>query len=130
MERLQRVIEAKGRLLKVERAPSAGPGIAPAYLLTFDVGRLLVEFDSAAGRVHSVHVENADDRPDGLEDASEDEPWGRLLGCVLARVCEGEVGAQGMRLQFREDHDNPRVVVLAPSGSDVQVRLETLAATN
>lgn len=130
MERLQRVVEAGGRLLKVERVPGAGPNIAPAFLLTFDVGRLLIEVDVAAGRVHSVHVEGPDDTPPQLEAASEDEPWWRMMGCLLARVTAGEVGAQGLRLQFREDQDNPRIVSLSPSGADVQVRLEPLPEMN
>ncbi|MDP6978785.1 MAG: hypothetical protein QF570_09320 [Myxococcota bacterium] len=127
MERLNRVVEAGGRLLKAERVGGAGPGIAPAFLLTFDVGRLLIEVDSVAGRVHSVHIESAEEIPKDLELASEDEPWWRIMGCPLARVSAGDVGAQGLRLQFREDHDNPRIVALIPSGADVQVRLEPLA---
>ncbi len=130
MERLLRVVEAKGRLLKADRVGGAGPGIAPAYMLTFDVGRLLIEVDATAGRVHSVHLETADEIPSGIEDASEDEPWWRIMGCVLARVTAGEVGAQGLQLQFREDHDNPRVVSLLPSGSEVQVGLDPIQELN
>lgn len=124
MERLMRVVEAGGRLLRAERVGSAGGQLAAGLLLTFDVGRLLVKVDVAAGEIHSVYMESTDEVPHGAELASEDEPWWRFIGCRLARAWPGEVGAQGLRLQFREDHDNPRVVSLVPSGSEVQVSLE------
>ena len=130
MERLNRVVEAKGRLLKAERMGGMGPMVAPAFILTFDVGRLLIELEPASGGLRSVHLESADEVPSGVELASEDEPWWRVMGSPLARVWAGEIGAQGMRLQFREDADNPRIITLLPSGADVQVRLEPVAELN
>lgn len=123
MERLVRVVEAKGRLLKAERIGGRGGSLAAGFLLTFDVGRLLLEVDSAGGNIRSVIVEGVEEIPPGAEDASEGEPWWRVLGSPLARVFAGDVGAQGLRLQFRSDHENPRFITLQPSGSEVQVSL-------
>lgn len=124
MERLERVVEAGGRLLKVDQLGGKGAGLATGFLLTFDVGRLLLEVGPETGKVRSVAVEAADQVPDGAETVSEEEPWWRLLGSPLARVGAGDVAAQGFRLQFRADHENPRIIVLQPSGSEVQVTLE------
>ena len=84
----------------------------------------LLEVGPETGKVRSVAIEAVDEVPAGVEVVSEEEPWWRLLGCPLARVEAGEVGAQGIRLQFRADHENPRIIVLRPSGSEVQVSLE------
>lgn len=127
MERLTRVVEAGGRLLKVDRVGGKGAGLATAFLLTFDVGRLLMEADLAAGGVRSVVIEGVEEVPPGAEDVSEEEPWWRVVGCPLARVWAGEVGAQGWRLQFRADHENPRIVSLQPSGSELQVTLDPMS---
>ncbi|MCP5043945.1 MAG: hypothetical protein GY944_23195 [bacterium] len=127
MERLTRVVEAGGRLLKAERVAGGGQALAAGFLLTFDVGRLLLEVDPAAGKIHSVYLEGANEVPGDLEVASEDEPWWRLMGSPLTRVWAGEIGAQGLRLQFRADDDTPRIVALIPSGSEVQLSLEPIA---
>lgn len=124
MERLERVVEAGGRLLKVDQLGTKGAGLAAGFLLTFDVGRLLLEVGPETGKVRSVAIEGVDEVPAGAEVVSDGEPWWRLLGCPLARAEAGEVGAQGIRLQFRADHENPRIIVLQPSGSEVQVILE------
>jgi hypothetical protein len=124
MERLERVVEAGGCLLKVDQLGAREAGVAKGFLLTFDVGRLLLEVDPEAGRIRSIAIEGVDEIPSGAEVVSEEDPWWRLLGYPLARVVAGEIGAQGLRLQFRADHENPRVVVLQPSGSEVEVTLE------
>jgi hypothetical protein len=46
------------------------------------------------------------------------------MGCPITQVWTGEVGAQGLRLKFREDHENPKVIAFVPDGSDVRVSLE------
>ena len=69
-------------------------------------------------------IEGVDEIPAGAEDVSEEEPWWRLLGAPLARVWDGEVGVHGLRLQFCADDENPRIIVLQPSGSEVQVTLD------
>ena len=40
MERLERVVEAGGRLLKVDQLGAKGVRLAARFLLTFDVGRV------------------------------------------------------------------------------------------
>lgn len=129
MERLSRVAEANGRLLKADRLGGDGAALADGFLLTFDVGRLLLKVDPAAGMVRSETIEGADEIPAGVVDASEDEPWWRLVGSPLARVWAGDVGAQGMRLQFRTNDENPRFITLQPSGSEVQVILDPVAGS-
>jgi len=124
MERLARVAEAGGCLLKADRLGGQGPALAAGILLTFDVGRLLLEVDTATGIVRSVIVEGVDEIPTGVVDASEDEPWWRVVGSPLVRAVAGDVGAQGLRLQFRADNENPRFITLQPSGSEVQVTLD------
>jgi hypothetical protein len=101
--------------------------LASEFLLTFDVGRLLMKVDFEAGGVRSAVIEGVEEIPPGVEDVSDDEPWWRLIGCPLARVWAGEVGAQGLRLQFRADHENPRIIALEPSGSELQVTLDPMS---
>lgn len=128
MERLTRVVEASGRLLKADRVGGDGSALAAGFLLTFDVGRLLLEVDPNAGKIRSVIIETTEEIPAGLEEASEDEPWWRVVGSPLARVWAGDVGAQGVRLQFRADHERPRIITLQPSGGDVQVLIDPVSA--
>ncbi len=124
MERLERVVEAGGCLLKTDRLGGMGPQLASGFMLTFDVGRLLLEVDAAAGKIRSVVVESVEDIPSGMTNTSEDEPWWRVIGAPLARVWAGEIGAQGLRLQFRADEEHPRIVALVPSGSELQATLD------
>ena len=122
MERLLRVVEAGGRLLKVDRKGEVSPTVARAFLLTFDVGRLLIEVD--AGKIHSVAIESEDELPSGLVTASEDEPWWRVMGCVVTGVAPGDVGAAGLRIKFREDDENPKFIKMVPDGAEVRISLE------
>lgn len=124
MERLERVVEAGGRLLKVDQLGAVRTGLAGRFLLTFDVGRLLLELEPGVGRIRAVVIEGVDEIPAGVEDVSEEDPWWRVIGSPLTRVEAGDVGAQGLRLQFRADHENPRIVALQPSGSEIQLTLE------
>jgi hypothetical protein len=122
VERLETTVEADGRLLKVDHLGEVTAGIARGYLLTFDVGRLLLEV--ATGKVHSVVIENKEEISSDARDASEAEPWWRVIGCPITKVWAGEIGAQGLRVQFRGDHENPRVISFVPDGADVRVSLE------
>jgi hypothetical protein len=118
-----RVADAEGRLLKVESARHPRQGL----VLTFDVGRLWVRPD-AGGRQLLVAIMGAGDEvPGGLEDAFEAEPWWRVIGNELARASETDGGA--VRLQFRRDEDNPRVVLVGAGGpaGGLDVRLEATA---
>jgi hypothetical protein len=130
MERLQRAADAGGRFLKAERLDPGGAGEAQraaAFLMTFDVGRLLVSVDASRGDLASCYLEPGDEAPPGLVDAVEDEPWWRILGAPLVRVWLGDAtpaGGGGFRLQFREDDDNPRIIALDADGPLVRASLE------
>jgi hypothetical protein len=132
MERLQRTADAGGRLLKAERLDPGGAGEAQraaAFLITFDVGRLLVSVDASRGDLASCYLEPGDEAPPGLVDTAEDEPWWRILGAPLVRVWLGDVtpaggSGRGFRLQFREEDDNPRIITLDADGPLVRVSVE------
>jgi len=150
MERLQRAADAGGRVLKAERLDPGGAAEAQraaAFLVTFDVGRLLVSVDPGSGELTSFSLEPGDEAPSGLVDAAEDEPWWRIIGAPLVRVWlsdatpegggRGHAGSprggegsdgRGFRLQFREDDANPRIVALdpypGPAGPLVRASLE------
>ena len=138
IELFERAAEARGRLLKAERRAATGhaddalAGIA--YLLTFDVGRILVGSDGAGGHLELAHVEDPDNVPAGLEDLTEEEPWWRVLGnpiCAVWPNAPGEAAESGtsgelrsLCLQFREDAENPKLIALAaePPGVRVSIR--------
>ena len=71
--------------------------------------------------------------PEGLSVLDEEDPWWRLLGNPLTAAWPGGVedgiGAQGLttlmivKLRFREESDNPRVVQLDSAGSQVRITL-------
>jgi len=130
MERFQHAAEARGHLLKAERLDPGGAGEeqrAAAFLVTFDVGRLLVSVDPDSGDLTSLYVESGAEPPPGLVDAAEADPWWRILGAPLVRAWLGDVtpaGGRGVRLQFREDDDNPRIVALDPDGVLVRASVE------
>jgi len=115
MELLERVAEAKGRLLRVqcyrERAGKA-PRLVSGLLLTFDVGRILVWADPAQngeGGLSYMHVEDTEDLSAGLVELDEREPWWRVLGSPLFRV-RRKTGPGGVCLQFRASDSNPRFI--------------------
>jgi len=131
MERLQRAADAGGRVLKAERLDPGSAGEAQraaAFLITFDVGRILVSVDASRGDLANFYLEPGDEAPPGLVDATEDEPWWRILGAPLVRVWFGDAtpagGGRGFRLQFREEDDNPRIIALDADGPLVRARLE------
>lgn len=87
--------------------------------------------DGATLRVRHV-VERAA-LPPGLVSLQEEEPWWRLLGHPLTAVWPGDVewgtGARSLgpstilKLRFREESQNPRVITLAAVGGVVAVTL-------
>lgn len=126
----ERAAEAGGQLLRVE-ADRAGDS-AGALLLTFDIGRILVRSSDAGLRV--THLEKPEAAPAGLLILDEEDPWWRLLGNPLTAAWPGGVedgiGAQGLtslmivKLRFREESKNPRVVQLDSAGSQVRITLQ------
>ncbi len=129
MEHFQRAIDAKARILKAERLDPGGAGEsqrAAAFLVTFDVGRVLVSADPDSGDLTTHDIETGSELPPGLADLAEEEPWWRILGAPLVRVWLGDAApgsGRGVRLQFREDDDNPRIVALDPDGPLVRAGL-------
>jgi hypothetical protein len=129
-ELLERAVEAGGRILRAEGDRSGATlGI---LALTFDVGRLLV-IPSDDGLV----VRGAEDRdtlPPELGSLDEEEPWWRLLGHRITAVWPGGVedgvGARGLgslmvlKLRFREETENPRVVRIEATGRAMRVSLD------
>jgi hypothetical protein len=131
LEILERAAEARGRLLRVEADRA---GAAPRVLvLTFEVGRILLTAGDEGLSV--AHMEERSGLPGELSSLDEEEPWWRVLGQPITAAWPGGVeagiGASGLgslmvvKLRFREEGDNPRVVVLEATGSAVRVSLES-----
>jgi hypothetical protein len=99
---------------------------AAAFLLTFDVGRILVSADPAGGRLTSTHIREPDAIPGGFSSASEADPWWRLLGCALAGV-EAAAKPRQVRLHFQIAGDRRRAVALELDGSEVRAAIEATA---
>ena len=137
IELFERAAEARGRILRVERSAPTGFGDDPmaglAYLLTFDVGRILVASDGAGGHLELAAVEDAGELPPGLEDLAEEEPWWRVLGnpiCAVWPNAPGEAaessttgGLTSLCLQFREDSENPKLISLRAESPGVRVSI-------
>ncbi len=129
-ELFERAVETGGRLLRAE-ADRAGTSVG-LLALTFDVGRVLV-LPSDDGLVVRG-VPERDVMPEGLGSLDEEEPWWRLLGNEVTAAWPGGVeegvGARGLgslmvlKLRFREEADNPRVVRIEATGSALRVSLD------
>ena len=105
----ERVIQAEGRLLRVERVPLAGPSGArasSALRLTFDVGVLTLRPGGKEGDLEVEIGHPTDAGSPVFLAASEEDPWWRVIGGSLSRVQVRAAG--GVRVQFRGDQDNPR----------------------
>jgi len=136
-----RAAEARAKLLRAERLPGSDDGSPQrgrAFVLTFDVGRILVAAASNGVGLDTRPVDSRDGLPVGLEPVDEEEPWWRLLGAPLTEAWPGAAGASAvstagaapdeLRLQFRESDENPRVVSLRLSGGAVLATLEVTDA--
>jgi hypothetical protein len=137
IELLERAAEAGGCFLKAERLldaeGAADSSSGPGYLLTFDVGRILVVADRANGCLQLRQVESADEVASiRLAPLDEEEPWWRLAGNPITRawpchegsgasISTGEVG--DIRMQFRRRDDKPRFVSLRYEAGAVHVAL-------
>ena len=130
LEIFERAVEARGRLL---RAEADRDGAAPCVLaLTFDVGRIVVS--PSADGLSVVHAQDRSVIPPDLISLEEEEPWWRLLGQPITAAWPGGVedgvGASGLgslmvlKLRFREEAENPRVVVVEATGSALRVALD------
>ncbi len=130
LEVFERAVLARGRILRSEaNRRGATPGI---LVLTLDVGRIVIRPGDDGLLIE--HVEDAGRLPTGLESVDDEEPWWRLLGQPITAAWPGGVeegvGAGGLgslmvlKLRFREESDNPRIVRLETAGRAVRVSLE------
>lgn len=130
LEIFERVVEAEGRILRAE-AERAGP-TCETLALTFDLGRIVIQSGD-----EGLLISRATDRsemPSELVVLDEEEPWWRLLGTPVTAAWPGGVeegvGARGLhslmvlKLRFREESDNPRVLCLEAAGRSVRVTIE------
>ena len=131
MRILQQVVETGGQLLRVQAYAyhkRKQVDAAPALLLTFDVGRILIWGDAAGARIACEHIQDAEDVARKLVALDEKEPWWRVLGSSLARV-EPITDPPGCRLQFRAERKNPRFIRLTLQGKLLYIELEKPAGT-
>jgi hypothetical protein len=138
IELLERAAEARGRVLRVELLPLAGSEPESArgagFLLTFDIGRVLVVADPSRRRLVLRHVQSpAELESIRLVPLDEEEPWWRVAGNPLTRIWPGNAGEgaasaegdlQEVRLQFREDDERPKVISLRYADGVVRVAEE------
>ena len=131
----EQAADAGGRILRVEQLVAADgdgdPQRGPGYLLTFDVGRILVAADPKHEQLLLRHVEDASEVSAlRLASLDEEEPWWKVAGNPITRVWpaadggEGAVAADavhGVRLQFRADDENPKVISMVYEGGAVRV---------
>jgi len=125
MEAFENAAGAGAQLLKAERLAQAGADEATptaALLFTFDVGHVLLTADPAQGRLVATPIPDQDSLPGGLVDASEDEPWWRLLGCSLAQVAPAS-DRTSLRLDFRVSGGALRGLELELTGGAIRATL-------
>ncbi len=129
IELFERAVSGGGQLLRAEIAPlGSNTDVVAALLLTLDLGRIAVTAEPAEQALKVEYLETADAAPGGLQDASEEEPWWRVLGSPIARAwstASERGGPSGVCVQFRGDDQNPRVVSLVPRAGAIAIRLET-----
>lgn len=137
IELFERVAEARARILRVERLDTVGapegPTAGAGYLLTFDAGRILVTADRSSESLVARQIEEPSELSGTLVCQDEAEPWWRVAGNSITRCWPG-AGGEGaatsggalcdLRLQFREDDDNPKVISLKFAAGAVRVELE------
>lgn len=127
---LERAAEARGKILRAE-GDRAGASVG-LLMLTLDVGRIVIAPGDEGLEVAAIDA--AGEVPDGLGTLDEEEPWWRLLGQPLTAAWPGGVeegvGASGLgslmvlKLRFREENENPRVLRLEATGSAIRVSPE------
>ena len=89
--------------------------------------------DAANGGLRLARVKERGDLSGALLPLEEEEPWWRVVGNSITRAwlatagvgaatSGGEVSA--VRIQFREDEENPKVISLSFEGGSVRVTTE------
>ncbi len=127
---LERAAEARGKILRTE-GDRAGASVG-LLMITLDVGRIVIAPGDEGLEIAAIDA--GGELPDGLGALDEEDPWWRLLGQPLTAAWPGGVeecvGASGLgslmvlKLRFREENENPRVVRLEATGSAIRVSLE------
>lgn len=139
IELFERAAEGRGRILRVERRAPSGyaldPTVGLAFMLTFDVGRILVGCSVAGDRLEITHLDVGEPVPAGLEDIMEEEPWWRVIGNPICRAwasVPGESPASkgapaSVCLQFREDAENPKRIAFRAEAPGIRVEIHERA---
>lgn len=138
IEVFERAAEARGRLLRVEQLVAADvepdPQCGVGFLITLDVGRILVAADRTHAGLLIRHIESAAE-VESIQRVplDEAEPWWRVAGNPITRVWPGGAGEgaesgagvlREVRLQLREDDENPKVISLRYESGAVRVAEE------
>jgi hypothetical protein len=126
IELFERAASGGGQLLRAELSSLGGSAQhVSVLLLTFDVGLVMVGVEPRTGSLRVEALMTAEDAPEGLQDAAEDEPWWRLLGSRLTRAWPAGDDPDGaLCLQFGADDASPRFVSLEPMGAGLAIKLE------
>lgn len=122
MEVFDRAAAAGAILLKSERS-SATRDKTAGFVLTFDVGHVLVHSGAPDGNLEAFHLVDRSDLEQSLVDASEEEPWWRILGCPLAHS-QPAADANQVRLQFIGADARPRILRIAASPGGILATIE------
>ena len=127
-----RAADARGKILRAEG--DRGGATLGVLALTFDVGRVVITSQDDGLAISSAT--EREELPAAIGGLEEEEPWWRLLGAPLSSAWPGGVedgvGAQGLgnlmvlKLRFREEDDNPRVVQLESTGNSIRVTMEPI----
>jgi len=130
LEIFERLAAAEGRILRAE-AVEIGAS-TPLLALTFDLGRVVIRSGDEGLLISQVSERG--ELPDDLIALDEEEPWWRLAGQPITAAWPGGVeegvGAKGLhslmvlKLRFRAESENPRILVLEAAGRSVGVSLE------
>jgi len=142
VELFERAAEVGGCFLKAEQLVASGgdhdPLRGPGYLLTFDVGRILVAADPRNACLLIRQIESLEEVASvRLAPLDEEEPWWRIAGNPLTRAWPSEEGVgattgegevRDLRMQFRGEGDRPRVVFLCYDSGAVRAGLHAASA--
>jgi len=132
LENFERIVSAGGRILRAEAERTGAT--CEVLALTFDLGRIVIRSGD-----EGLSITQAADRgelPEELIALDEEDPWWRLMGQPLTAAWPGGVeegvGARGLnslmvlKMRFREESDNPRILCLEAAGRSVRVSLEAM----
>jgi len=126
MNLFERVVSARGRLLRVERyadSEKRNSNLVPGLLMTFDVGRILIWGGAKTSKLQLEPISNSEDAPSRLVRLDEKEPWWRVLGSPLVAV-QSIDEKPGFRLQFRQSDRSPRTISLTLDGNRIRIEMK------